>query len=313
MEAALDSEQPRGKGRGAQHDRDDYSSSPEKKRGKRGEADVAQSSPPKMQQRYTVLRGGAGKTPADMSPQERHPVLSPKERHPVLSPKERRHVMSPVPAKHLKPLTLFQEGIPMLCQRFIRDPSAVENVSSFIESLKKELGGSERQYFSIFTGSFPLDLLLRTLTLQTAIVLALRQKYHIPVQTLTLVGIVKENAAWSALQTQDPSVYDGMVGDLDHIVKALDSAFVQQAFALLDPVSCSWFLSVHVLSALKSRHDKNPVLYHAVKAMAQVKRTLPPRFPKVSQLIRPCFSGFPSFHRRHLHDEPVCQAFHRGC
>ena len=307
MEAGLDSEQPRGKKRGAPLDGYDDSSSPEKKRGKRGGSDAvsAQSSPPKVQQRYTVLRGGAGKTPVDMSPQERHPVLSPKERRPVLSP---------VPARQLKPLTLFQEGIPMLCQRFIRDPSAVENVSSFLESLKKELGGSESQYFSIFTGSFPLDLLLRTLSLQTAIVLALRQKYHIPVQTLTLAGIVKENAAWSALQTQDPPVYDQMVGALDHIVKALDNAFVQQVFALFDPVSCSWFLSVHVLSALKSRHDKNPVLYHAVKAMTQVSRALPPlRIPKASPLIRPCFSGFSSFLRRHLHDEPVCQAFHRGC
>lgn len=258
LEAVLDSEQPRGKKRGAEHDRDDTGDSPEKKRGKRGGADVlsAQSPLAKSQQRYTVLRGGAGKTPdrpkVDMSPKEPHPVLS------------------PVPARQVKPLTLFQEGIPMLCQRFVRDPSAVENVQSFLENLKKELGGSESQYFSILTGSFPRDLLLRTLSLQTTIVLALRQAYQIPVQTLTLVGIVKENAAWSALQTNDPGTYDSMVGSLDDIVKALDNAFVQQAFALFDPVSCSWFLSVHVLSALLSRHDKNPVLYHTVKAMAQV-------------------------------------------
>jgi hypothetical protein len=265
IESGDEDEQPlRGKRARARGLDTEAADTPRKKSRKEG---GEKESPPKMQQRFTMLRKDSSGKALAQAPPPAEVAISAKE------------VRAEEPFKRGRAhgdLTSFQTGIPMLCRRFILDAEANTNVAAFIGELSHQLGDAVNEHFSIFTENFPQTLLLRTLRLQTAIVQGLREGiYQIPVQNLTLNGIVKQNVAWNALYARDSQVHDKIIAALDDIIAALDKAFTDQGFALVDPVSNSFFLSVHVLFALQTKHDKNPVLYHSIKDMTQV-HPIPP-------------------------------------
>lgn len=163
-----------------------------------------------------------------------------------------------------------------VCLNFFASKTTPAASMSFLQEVTKivakgdHLQGSGQNNLSFVLNSSLAAAYNRVVKLQTATLELLRNEpWCVPVESLTKIGIVEADGAWAAFRRRDEHAYNQIVSSLRRIIKTLEDTFNSFGLALFDPVSTSFFIAVHVLG--RHRSDKTPLLFHAMKAMAQVQ------------------------------------------